>query len=135
MEVFMAKGSGTPTTYFEAEINPNNVTVQTFVFNPSGRRLPGTPFDHFIVPDPLTDGISGTTILDREQHVWTSLLSIPLGFFNVESGKAPGTTWRMNFFRTVTDSTMFPKQLMGAWNPPDVAEFHVTPYFGKFTFV
>lgn len=135
MEIFMARETEVPITYFEFEINPNNITFQTFVFNPSGRRAPGTPFDHFPVPDPFTDGISGKTVLDRPGHVWTSYAKIPLGFFNVIDGKARGTKWRMNFFRTVTNSTMFPKQLMGAWNPPDVADFHVTPYFGRFTFV
>lgn len=134
MEIFMAKESEVPITYFEFEVNPNNVTLQTFVFNPSGRRLPETPFDHFVVLDPFTDGIAAKTVLDRPGQVWTSQVKIPLGFFNVYDGKAKGTKWRMNFFRTVTNSTMFPKQLMGAWSPPDVADFHVTPYFGHFTF-
>ncbi|KND90221.1 hypothetical protein TOPH_05216 [Tolypocladium ophioglossoides CBS 100239] len=135
MEIFMSRGAADPITYFEFEVNPNNVTLQTFVYNPSKRRAPGTPFDHFAVPDPFADGLGATTELDRPGHVWESKVRIPLGLFNVDNGEAKGTTWRMNFFRTVTSLQMFPNQAMGAWSPPDVADFHVTPYFGHFKFV
>jgi len=135
MEVFISRGDIDPITYFEIEVNPANVTLQTFVFNPSRRRTPGTPFDHFPVLDPFGDGIATTTTLDRPGHTWRSTVRIPLGYFNIDDGCARGTTWRMNFFRTVTDPQMFPNQTLGAWSPADVADFHVTRPFGRFTFV
>ncbi|KAJ6445820.1 carbohydrate-binding domain, family 9-like, subgroup [Purpureocillium lavendulum] len=135
MEVFISRGAIDPISYFEFEVNPNNVTLQTFIFNPSRRRTPGTPFDHFVVLDPFGDGIAATTRLDRPGQVWESTVRIPLGYFNLDDGDARGTTWRMNFFRTVTDPELFPNQTLGAWSPADVADFHVTPYFGRFTFV
>ncbi|KAK5996087.1 Extracellular protein [Cladobotryum mycophilum] len=134
MEAFLARGTEDSVTYFEFEVNPNNVTLQTFVYNPSKRRAPGTPFDHFVVPDPFTDKILATTKLDRPGQTWTSKVQIPLGLFNVERGKARGTEWRMNFFRTVTSPALFPAQVMAAWSPPDVADFHVTAAFGHLKF-
>ena len=134
MEVFMATGLGDPSTYFELDISPNNVTFTTMVYNPSKNLTTGAPYDHFVIPAPIADGITAKTQLDKPGHVWRSQVNIPLALFNVEKGQAKGSAWRMNFFRTVTNSTYFPKQLFGAWNPPDTNNLHNTPYFGKVYF-
>jgi hypothetical protein len=135
MEAFIYKGTDNPQTYLEFEVNPNNVTYQAFVYNPSKVRTAGTPFDHFFVSDPATDGFSAVTTLDKPKKLWVSDVKIPLGLFNVDIGKAKGTQWRMNFFRTVVSPDTYPDQGLGAWSPPNQASFHMTPYFGNVKFV
>ncbi|CAG9942968.1 unnamed protein product [Clonostachys rosea f. rosea IK726] len=135
VEAFIYKGTDDPQTYFEYEINPNNVTYQAFVYNPSENRAEGAPFDHLFVSDPAADGFTATTTLDRENSLWTSVAQIPLGLFNVKAGKAKGTKWRMNFFRTITSPETFPDQVLGGWSPPDKASFHITKFFGHVEFV
>ncbi|POR33378.1 Uncharacterized protein TPAR_06425, partial [Tolypocladium paradoxum] len=131
MEAFVYKGTDDPQTYLEFEVNPNNVTYQAFVYNPSKVRATGAPFDHFFVSDPAADGFGATTKLDKPNKIWRSDVQIPLGLFNVDKGKACGTKWRMNFFRTTVSPETYPDQGLGAWNPPDKASFHITSFFGK----
>lgn len=136
MEAFIYHGQNDPQTYLEFEVNPNNVTYQAFVFNPSKVRAPGAPFDHFFVSDPATDGFSAQTeitTVSRSARVWTSKVQIPLALFNPVELR--GSQWRMNFFRTITSPTMFPNQTLGAWSVPDQPSFHMTPYFGNVVFV
>ena len=135
MEAFLYRGTDDPQTYLELEVNPNNVTYQALVYNPSKTRADGAPFDHFFVLDPAADGFSAATELDVEGEVWTSRVSVPLGLFNIDAGKATGTEWRMNFFRTITNESLYPDQELGGWSPPDQPNFHVTPSFGRVTFV
>jgi hypothetical protein len=134
MEAFLYRGTNDPTTYLELEVAPNNVTYQAFVYNPSKVRTPGAPFDHGYLDGP-GDGLSAATVLNKKAKTWVSTLSVPLALFNVDNGTAKGTQWRMNFFRTIVSPTTFPNQTLGAWSPPDTASFHVTPFFGKVTFV
>ncbi|KAI1633849.1 hypothetical protein F4809DRAFT_644075 [Biscogniauxia mediterranea] len=135
MEAFIHPGAGDPQTYLEFEVSPNNVTFQAFIFNPSRVRAPGAPFDTFYVADPLADGLTAATVLDRDSRTWTSTARVPLALFNVDEGRAQGTQWRMNFFRTVVDPATFPAQGLGAWNPTNQSNFHMTPFFGSVTFV
>ncbi|KAJ7151640.1 hypothetical protein C8R46DRAFT_1122661 [Mycena filopes] len=135
METFIARGTADPQTYLEFEIAPNNVTFQAMIYNPSKVRAAGAPFDTFYVATPLVDGLTAVTHVDKPKGLWTSSALIPLGFFNVDNGQAKGTTWRMNFFRIITAPSTFPDQFYGAWNQPDEANFHMSPYFGHITFV
>ena len=135
MEAFIHRGTRAPQTYLEFEVNPINVTYQAFVYNPSKVRATGAPFDHFFITDPLTDGLSAHTVLHRDEHYWRSDVEIPLGLWNVDDGEGRGTQWRMNFFRTITSPSTYPNQTLGAWSPPDAANFHITPYMGHVTFV
>ncbi|KAJ6511485.1 hypothetical protein C8R47DRAFT_736264 [Mycena vitilis] len=135
METFISRGSETPQRYLEFEIAPNNVTFQAFIYNPSKVRADNAPFDTFYVAEPLVDGLTATTKLDKPKGLWTSSARIPLGFFNVDNGQAKGTVWRMNFFRIITHPATFPAQFYGAWNQPDEANFHMSPYFGNVHFV
>lgn len=135
MEAFIHKGSEDPQTYLEFEVNPNNATYQAFVYNPSKVRATDAPFDHAFISNPAADGFSSVTKLDKSRETWTSKSKIPLGLFNVDDGKAKGTHWRMNFFRTVTSPKTFPEQELGGWSPPNKASFHITPYFGCVNFV
>jgi hypothetical protein len=135
MEAFIYHGTNDPQTYLEFEISPNNVTYQAFVYNPSKVRAIGAPFDHFFITEPLIDGLTAETTLNKPNKTWVSLAHIPLGIFNVDKGLAKGTQWRMNFFRTVTSPSMFPDQLLGAWNPPNASNFHMTPFFGNVLFI
>ncbi|KAI0129912.1 hypothetical protein BJ170DRAFT_291934 [Xylariales sp. AK1849] len=135
MEAFIYQGTIDPQTYLEFEVSPNNVTFQAFIYNPSKVRASGAPFDTFYVADPFTDGFTAKTTLTDDASLWESVVQIPLGLFNVDNGTAQGTEWRMNFFRTITSPDTFPNQTLGAWNPPDEASFHMTPYFGRLTFI
>ncbi|OAQ65356.1 carbohydrate-binding domain, family 9-like, subgroup [Pochonia chlamydosporia 170] len=135
MEAFIYKGTDNPKKYLEFEVNPNNITYQAFVYNPSKVRADGAPFDHFFVLDPGTDGFSAVTKLVKPKQLWVSDVKIPLGLFNIDTGRAKGTEWRMNFFRTVVSSQTYPNQDLGAWSVPNKAEFHITSYFGKVKFV
>ncbi|KAJ6520629.1 hypothetical protein DFH09DRAFT_1194051 [Mycena vulgaris] len=107
METFIARATADPQTYLEFEIAPNNVTFQAFIYNPSKVRADGAPFDTFFVAEPLVDGLTA----------------------------AKGTQWRMNFFRIITAPSTFPAQFLGAWNQPNEANFHMTPFFGNVAFV
>lgn len=135
MEAFISKGTEDPQQYLELEINPNNVTYQAFVYNPTKDRSSGAPFDHFYITDPATDGFSWNTKLDKAAQKWTSDVKLPLGLFNVDVGKAKGTHWRMNFFRTIVSPQTYPNQGLGAWSPPDAANFHITKFLGNVRFV
>ncbi|KAI1433468.1 hypothetical protein GGR50DRAFT_503312 [Xylaria sp. CBS 124048] len=135
MEAFIYRGTNDPQQYLEFEVNPNNVTWQAFIYNPSKVRAQGAPFDQCMLKTPLVDGLVASTRLDRDAKTWVSDASIPLGLFNIDEGLAKGTEWRMNFLRTVVSPATFPNQTLGAWNPPDEANFHITPLFGNVYFV
>ena len=135
MEAFIYKGTDDPQTYLEFEINPNNVTYQAFIYNPSENRAPDAPFDHMFVSTPELDGFKAETTLDKPAETWVSDVEIPFAFFNVKNGKAKGTEWRMQFLRTTTSPETFPDQGLGAWNPPDEASFHITKFFGNVKFI
>lgn len=135
MEAFIYKGTEDPSVYLEFEVSPNNVTYQAFIYNPSKERAEGTPFDHMFVSDPIGDGFISKTQLDRQGETWVSDVKIPLAMFNVCEGRARGTKWRMNFFRTVTGPETFPEQELGAWSVPDKASFHISKFFGNVRFV
>ncbi|KAJ1959755.1 hypothetical protein GGI12_004169 [Dipsacomyces acuminosporus] len=133
MEAFIQKGSADPQTYFEYEVNPNNITYNSFIYNPSGKRTPGTPFDHAFISDPFGDGFKVNTVLDKPNKLWRSFSTIPLALFNGETPQ--GTTWRMNFFRTVTSPSTYPAQQLCGWKNTDMLNFHVTSAFGTVTFI
>lgn len=134
MEAFIALGTNDPKTYLEFEVSPNNATFNAFIYNPSKVRDPAFPLDTFFIQTPIQDGLVAKTVLDRDAEKWTSTARIPLGLFNIDDGKAKGTEWRMNFFRTVVSPETYPNQDLGAWSPPDEASFHKTPFFGKIKF-
>ncbi|GAW14836.1 hypothetical protein ANO14919_042400 [Xylariales sp. No.14919] len=135
MEAFIYHGTNDPKSYFEFEVSPNNVTWQAFIYNPSKLRSDGAPFDNGQLASPIVDGLVTSTALDRDGGVWVSNASIPLGLFNVDDGEAKGTEWRMNFFRTVVSPDTFPDQELGAWNPTNESNFHMTPFFGNVHFI
>ncbi|KAJ3026420.1 UNVERIFIED_CONTAM: hypothetical protein HDU68_005689 [Siphonaria sp. JEL0065] len=134
-----------PQTYLEFEVSPTNQTYSAFIYNPSKVRAAGTPFDHFFVgSQPIDssnsckdgrcarfDGITASTVQNRDQKTWTSDVSIPLALFNVQ--KPSGTLWRANFFRTTYNQSSGVQQY-GAWNAPNVISFHQTPCFGSLRF-
>ncbi|KAK3690423.1 hypothetical protein B0T22DRAFT_481601 [Podospora appendiculata] len=135
MEAFIARGEGDPQTYLEFEVSPANTTFQAFIYNPSKVRAAGAAFDTFFITQPGADGFRAVTRLDRERKTWKSKVEIPLGLFNVDEGEGRGTRWRMNFFRTVVSSEMFPDQVLGAWSPTNQSSFHMTPFFGRVVLV
>ncbi|KFA60727.1 hypothetical protein S40285_04723 [Stachybotrys chlorohalonatus IBT 40285] len=135
MGAFLHRGGGDPGTYSEFQVSPNNKIYASQVYNPSKTRRAGQPFDHMLLSDPFNDNIRARTELSREKQRWVSRVEIPLALFNVDQGKAKGTAWRFNFFRTVTNRETWPHQQFGAWSVPNSANVHVTPYFGKIMFI
>ncbi|EEQ85934.1 uncharacterized protein BDCG_09203 [Blastomyces dermatitidis ER-3] len=135
MEAFIQRGDDAPQTYLEFEVNPNNVTYQSFIYNPSRVRAPNTPLDHAFISDPFGNEMFAETTLNRRAKTWKSEVQIPLALFNVPERGLQGTCWRMNFFRTITSPETFPDQKLGAWSPPDQPNFHMTPFFGHVIFV
>ncbi|KAJ1662614.1 hypothetical protein IW140_005722 [Coemansia sp. RSA 1813] len=133
VEAFLYKGTNDPQTYFEFEANANNVTYNAFVYNPSRIRATDAPFDHAFILDPFGDGFSVNTDVDKTNEMWTSSNVIPLALFNGESPK--GTTWRMNFFRTVTSPRTYPQQQLCGWKNTNAANFHITSAFGTVAFI
>ncbi|PHH92610.1 hypothetical protein CDD83_6537 [Cordyceps sp. RAO-2017] len=131
----IAKGADDPLTYFEFEVNPSNVTYQAYVHNPSKTRAENQPFGRFIVEEPEQTGIRAFTSLNRWDKRWAVSVRLPLSLFNVGRGEGWGTHWRMNFFRTVVGPESWPKQRLGGWSPPNLAEFHMTQFFGRVKFL
>lgn len=111
------------------------MTFNAFIYNPSKVRAAGAAFDRFYITDLYADQLTANTTLSRDDEQWVSEVQIPLGFFNVDEGEAQGTEWRMNFFRTVTSEETWPNQTYGGWSAPNLANFHMTPFFGSVTFV
>ncbi|KAG4217228.1 hypothetical protein PC116_g34291 [Phytophthora cactorum] len=135
MESFIHHGTNAPKTCLEFEVSPNNVTFQAWIYNKSKVRATSAPLDTSFLTQPLADGLTAETTLDKEAQTWVSATKIPLGLFNVDDGQAKGTSWRMNFFRTVVSPDTFPDQLLGAWNPTNESNFHMTPFFGNVKFI
>ena len=135
MEAFIYHGKQDPQHYLEIEIAPNNVTYNAFVYNPSKVRAAGAEFGHEFITDIYGYGMQTTTKLDRAKKLWTSKFRVPLGIFNIDNRTACGTDWRMNFFRTIVSPATYPNQTLGGWSPPNLASFHITPYFGHVKFV
>ncbi|KAJ2724303.1 hypothetical protein GGI07_002077 [Coemansia sp. Benny D115] len=133
MEAFIYRGAENPQTYFEYEVSPNNVTYNSFVYNPSRVRTAGTPFDHAFISDPFGDGFTVNTVLNKAKSKWVSESTIPLALFNAENPR--GTVWRMNFFRTITGPSTFPDQQLCGWKNTGKASFHITPAFGTVVFI
>ncbi|KAJ1795083.1 hypothetical protein LPJ59_004410 [Coemansia sp. RSA 2399] len=133
MEAFIYKGKEDPQTYFEYEVNPNNVTYNAFSYNPSRVRAAGAPFDHAYISDPFADGFKVDTTLNKPENTWTSRSTIPLALFNGENPK--GTNWRMNFFRTIVSPATYPNQQLCGWRNTGAANFHITSVFGNVVFV
>ncbi|KAI1417903.1 hypothetical protein F5Y13DRAFT_150018 [Hypoxylon sp. FL1857] len=135
MEGFFYRGTNDPQTYLEFEVSPNNVTFQAWIYNKSKVRATSAPLDTSYLTQPLVDGITAKTTLDKDAQTWVSDTRIPLGLFNVDNGQASGTKWRMNFFRTIVSPDTFPNQTLGAWNPTNESNFHMTPFFGHVNLV
>ncbi|KAJ2543454.1 hypothetical protein GGH12_003588 [Coemansia sp. RSA 1822] len=133
VEAFIYKGADDPQTYFEYEVNANNVTYNAFVYNPSTVRKEGAPFDHAFVVDPFGDGFEVDTRVNKKAQLWHTSSVIPLALFNGENPR--GSTWRMNFFRTVTGPSTFPDQKLCGWKNTNAANFHITSAFGRVKFV
>lgn len=129
------RGVNDPENYLEFEVAPNNQTFSAWIYNPSKVRATNAVFTRAYLTDPASQGLTATTALYPDEDTWISTVQIPLGFFNVDEGRARGTKWRMNFFRTVTSASTFPTQLYGAWSAPNETNFHMTPFFGHVFFV
>ncbi|MCJ1388870.1 hypothetical protein MMC18_001720 [Xylographa bjoerkii] len=100
--------------YIEFEVAPNKVTSHAFVYNPSKTRVKGTLFDGAYIRNPVANGTTAKTTMDRPEKIWISEANIPLGLLNVDDGQAKGTQGRTNFFRTAVDRKTFPDQTLGS---------------------
>ena len=65
MESLINRGTKDPHIYFEFEVAPNKLIFNAFVYNPSKIRTEGTPFDGAYIRNPIANGITAKTTLDR----------------------------------------------------------------------
>ncbi|KAF0719823.1 Aste57867_768 [Aphanomyces stellatus] len=135
-EAFIALGVNDPVEYFEFEVSPTNQSYSAYILNP--HKDFSWPVGHFFVGKNESDardlGIRVATETDHAAHTWVSHVELGLDLFDVGDDSPQGTQWRMNFMRKITDPTLFPAQNCGAWNAPNVYNFHETPCFGRVKF-
>ncbi|MCX8514152.1 MAG: carbohydrate-binding family 9-like protein [Burkholderiales bacterium] len=131
LEIFIAAGDATPTTYTEIEVNPNNALFSAYIYNPSGRGGES---------ETLFNGESqGITVaVSKNSNSWSGSLVFPLSIAGNSS-----SIYRLNFFRVVSK---FPQDVSSLWscNPITceylawqptysgaIPAFHLPAYFGK----
>jgi hypothetical protein len=122
-EVFLNPAPERISHYYEFEVAPNNQWIDLEIEKKN---------------DPFNDaswnsGFEHATRIDREKHVWTAELRIPVSAMKVQS-MAPGMTWRVNYFRAAGQGGDGQRQFL-AWSTiPQGKTFHVPSRFGLLRF-
>jgi alpha-galactosidase len=116
-EVFLQPDSSRPPYYREFEVSPNGMWVDLDIF-PEGRH-------------DLGSGVQRSVWLDREHHVWSAELAIPMRALTTEFD--PAAEWRVNFFRV--EGAREPR-FYSAWRATNTPQpnFHVPEAFGRLRF-
>ena len=116
-EIFLQPDPSRPRYYREFEVSPNGMWVDLDIF-PEGRR-------------DLGSGVQRSVWLDREHHVWSAELAIPMRALTTEFD--PAAEWRVNFFRV--EGAREPR-FYSAWRATNTPQpnFHVPEAFGRLRF-
>lgn len=124
VEVFLATGGATPTSYLEFEVNPLGALFDARVENPDGKRATLRADPSWDCPD-LRWGAEHRLAEGR----WSAWLSIPWGGL-APDGKRPEVL-RANFFRIDRPSKSAAE--FSCWSPTytDPADFHVPKRLGR----
>lgn len=134
VEVFLCP-TGDLRHYFEIEISPCNVIFDAKVFNPELDRRTML-VDRTWNAGRMRTGVrvSGTLNDNSSPDIgWITEVAIPFQDLGLPGPPAPGTVWRVNFYRIergqVTEYT--------AWSPSyrEPPDFHVPDSFGELVFV
>jgi hypothetical protein len=127
VELFLAPGSETPTTYAEIELSPNAVLLDALIHNPSGERADMTSDFEWDCP-----GITWQTGREDAQNHWWAMLVVPLAELlpNTRVQQAIPTRWRANFYRIERPRGGDPE--FSCWSPTltEPADFHKPARFG-----
>lgn len=121
--------------YFEIELSPCNVVFDAKVFNPEKDRRTMLVDRTWDAPGMRTAVRVSGILNDRSAPDigWIAEMAIPFRDLGLSSPPAPGTAWKVNFYRIerggVTEYT--------AWSPTykEPADFHVPDCFGELVFV
>jgi alpha-galactosidase len=116
-EVFLQPDPSRLRYYREFEVSPNGMWVDLDIF-PEGRR-------------DLGSGLQRSVWLDREQHVWSAELAIPMQALTASFD--PRVEWGVNFFRV--EGAREPR-FYSAWRATNTPQpnFHVPQAFGRLGF-
>ena len=117
VEAFLQPAPSREGFYREFEVSPNGMWVDLDIF-PEGRR-------------DLGSGLERSVWLDREHHVWSAELAIPMRALTPEFD--PAAEWRVNFFRV--EGAREPR-FYSAWRATKTPQpnFHVPEVFGRLRF-
>lgn len=127
VELFLAPGSETPTTYAEIELSPNAVLLDALIHNPSGERADMTADFEWDCP-----GIIWQAGREDAQHRWWAILVVPLAGLlpSDNANQAIPIRWRANFYRIERPRGSDPE--FSCWSPTQTepADFHKPARFG-----
>jgi len=123
-EVFLNPQPERMSHYYEFEVAPNNQWIDLEIEKnnePFNDASWNSDFQH-------------ATRIDKENHVWTAEMRIPLRSMKVQIIQ-PGSAWRVNFFRAAGHGADNQRMFL-AWSTiPEGQTFHVPSRFGVLRFV
>lgn len=116
-EAFLQPDPSRPRYYRELEVAPNGMWIDLDIF-------PGGLSD-------LKSGLTRSVWLDREQHIWSAELAIPMKALTEHFD--PAAVWRANFYRV--EGPREPR-FYSAWRATGTPQpnFHVPDAFGRLRF-
>jgi hypothetical protein len=126
VELFIAAGEETPSTYYEFEISPNGVLFDARVHNPGGDRAG-------MIVDRIWDADGIRWRAERTgRGRWSALLALPWAAITAMDQRP--TAWRANFYRIERPRqghSALPTEF-SCWSPTftDPADFHKPARFG-----
>ena len=118
VEMFIGTDAANINHYAEFEVAPTNERLDVIL------RLPDKDFA-------WSSGFTSAVKVDEKARVWTAEVRIPVSSIAPSAAApAPGTTWRLNLFRSDRAANAFL-----AWNPTFTNTTHTPERFGVLRFV
>lgn len=140
VEIFLAPAKGPGeiiTEYHEVECSPHNALYVAKISNPYGN---GTNKSNTMV-DCGASGVKHAVKLERENHIWSTNLTIPWSLVTDTTYHLP-KEWRMNLFRVLMLNETAPicddnQCRYGAWSPTGAfpSNYHISTALGSMTLV
>lgn len=95
-EIFVAKGSKSPLSYLEVEINPNNALFLGEIYNPSG--IGGDTKILRMLDEALSE-VKHSVSLQNDS--WSGEISIPFSLIDSVSEQKDASQYKINFYRVL----------------------------------